>query len=279
MPSLDLRSIDISRFQKKIYDHFRANKRSFPWRYETDPYKVMVSEVMLQQTQTGRVIDYYTRFINTFPTVKDLAEAPLPEVLRVWQGLGYNRRGMNLQRAAQMICKSHAGLVPETVVDLDGLPGIGYGTAAAIYTYVYNKPIAFIETNIRAVYLYCFYEGEEEVSDDEILQLVSTTLDYDAPRDWFYALTDYGVMLKKEKKFRNLQSKHYATQSRFEGSVRQVRGALLKEALDKKVLSDKSVFSLGYDGEKTRAALDSLVKDGLLSKSQNGSYMILKGGK
>ncbi|KXK09146.1 MAG: A/G-specific adenine glycosylase [Microgenomates bacterium OLB22] len=278
MPSPDLHTIDIHRFQKQIYDYFRSHGRVFPWRYESDPYKVLVSEVMLQQTQTGRVVAYYERFIHAFPTVKALADAPLSKVLSLWQGLGYNRRGMYLHKAAQMISKDYDGKVPLTVSELDNLPGIGYATAAAIYTYAYDRPTPFIETNIRAVYLYFFYEGEEEVTDESLLRDVQISLDYDHPRDWFYALTDYGVMLKKEKKFRNLQSKHYTCQSRFEGSIRQVRGVLLREALQRKHISEQFALSLGYDKMKTYDALATLVRDGILG-SAKGTYYIVEGGE
>ncbi len=218
----------IAHFITTIYDFYALNKRPFPWRDVENSYYVLVSEIMLQQTQTYRVIDKFNQFISLFPTVEALASAPLSLVLGAWQGLGYNRRAKFLQQAAQRIVAQHHGRVPNDPQELEALPGIGPATAASIAAFAYNTPTVFIETNIRAVYIHFFFPDQEKVHDRDLMPLISASLDYKNPRQWYYALMDYGVMLKKLHKNPSRKSMHHTTQSRFEGSVRQIRGAILR---------------------------------------------------
>lgn len=262
---------EIRTFQNTIFSYFRTNKRVFPWRYETDPYKILVSEVMLQQTQVSRVIPKYQSFLKGFPTIQHLAEASLSDVLREWQGMGYNRRGKYLHDTSRAIVDSFSGIVPDTVESLVDLPGIGPNTAGAIISYAFNKPAPFIETNIRSVYLYFFFAGEHHVTDQALLTLVTKTMDTSRPRDWFYALTDYGVYLKTTEKFKNTQSKHYAKQSAFEGSRRQIRGKILSRAsVGGLVLVEDIAFELNREPSVVCSVISDMEREGLIEKSSRG---------
>lgn len=225
---------EIRTFQKCVYTYYRNNKRELPWRLTTNPYKILVSEIMLQQTQVPRVIPKYNEFIRQFPNINSLSRAPLRKVLRAWSGLGYNRRASSLQRAAQQVTRDFNGAIPRSHEALVTLPGIGNATAQAILAYVYNLPVVFIETNIRTVFIHQFFKGRKEINDKDILPLVEQTLDREKPRVWYSALMDYGTMLKEQYGNASKQSAHYTRQSRFEGSHRQLRGFILKELLKRK---------------------------------------------
>lgn len=185
------------RFRGLVYDYYeKSGRHSLPWRNTRDPYKILVSEIMLQQTQVNRVLQKYEEFLKAFPDVGSLAEASTGEVLKIWQGLGYNRRALNLKRAAEIIKKDFRGEFPETAESLESLPGIGQSTRGAIMAFAFGTPTAFIETNIRSIYIHHFFKGEKNVHDREIMPLIEKTLDTENPRDWYYALMDYGVHLK-----------------------------------------------------------------------------------
>lgn len=213
-------------FQETVWEYFRHNRRELPWREEPfEPYRILVSEMMLQQTQVPRVIPKYHQFITVFSDMRQLADAGLGEVLRLWSGLGYNRRAKYLHEAAQRLVRLDRQW---TMDDLTAVKGIGPNTAAAIITYSYNRPELFIETNIRTVYIHHFFLDQEKVTDKEILGLLTQTLDTENPRDFYYALMDYGSFLKKEVGNLSRSSAHYAKQSAFHGSRRQIRGAVLR---------------------------------------------------
>jgi len=190
-----------------------------------------VSEVMLQQTQVERVAPFYKKFMREFPTPTALTRAPLKKVLRVWSGLGYNRRALYLQRAAQKMVREHDGQVPRSIAELDALPGIGEATAAAICAYAYNAPVVFVETNIRTVFLHHFFPKRNKVRDREILEVVKHTLPKSKIREWYAGLMDYGTHLKEKHGNQNVRSAHYTKQKPFVGSVRHMRGELLRRAL------------------------------------------------
>lgn len=218
----------LSEFKKVIWNYYYEHKREFPWRNIENPYGVLVSEIMLQQTQTYRVQPKYEQFMHYFPTIHTLAHAPQADVIKQWQGLGYNRRALALHRTAQKIVQEHDGIVPDNPEKLITFPGIGKATAASIAAFAYNKPTIFIETNIRAVFIFCFFSNASAISDEQLFPLVQETLDQQHPREWYYALMDYGVMLKKTTINPSRLSKHHTTQSKFEGSDRQIRGMILK---------------------------------------------------
>jgi A/G-specific adenine glycosylase len=193
-----------------------------------DPYAIMVSEIMLQQTQVDRVASKYQEFLRQFPTIQDLAAASLAHVLALWSGLGYNRRAKFLWQAAQMVVADFDGVMPTTVHELQKLPGVGKNTAGAIVAYAYDQPVVFVETNIRTVYIHHFFDDQPEVADRVIEELVAATLPARHVREWYWALMDYGSYLKKQVGNKSRQSKHYTKQSAFEGSKRQLRGAVMK---------------------------------------------------
>jgi len=199
-----------------------------PWRYDINPYHIFVSEIMLQQTQVDRVRPKFEVFVETFPTLKSLAIATLQDVYKLWIGLGYNRRAIYLRDAAKILVEKYDSIIPQNPSILLTLPGIGKATAGAICVYAYNLPVVFIETNIRATILFTFFQDKTNVPDAEISNKITKLIDKKNPREWYYAVVDYGEMLKKKLKFPNVQSKTYSKQSKFEGSDRQIRGAIMR---------------------------------------------------
>src|SRR5579872_3425524 len=189
-------------FQEIIKNYYHKNGRVFSWRQNITPYHVVVSEIMLQQTQTDRVASKFELFIDIFPDFKALANAPFEQLLRTWKGLGYNRRAIALQKVAQKVMTEFGGVLPNSVDTLATFPGIGRATASSIVAFAFNSPTVFIETNIRTVFIYFFFYDKINkrmlIHDKEILPLVEKTVDQDNPRAWYYALMDYGVLLKKQ---------------------------------------------------------------------------------
>lgn len=218
-------------FNDILWSFYAKNARNnLPWRQPStdgffDPYKILVSEIMLQQTQVSRVISKYEQWLLEFPTVESLAEAPLSKVLTAWIGLGYNRRAKFLHESAKRIANLNE--FPKTQSELTELPGIGPNTAGAICAYAFNIPVIFIETNIRTVFLFQFFENQEQVPDKELVPLIEQTLDHENPREWYWALMDYGTHIKQTKGNYSKNSKHHSVQSRFIGSKRQIRGMVL----------------------------------------------------
>ena len=246
-----------AKFQKEILSYYKEHKRAMPWRDIESPYKIFISEMMLQQTQVERVKIKYAEFIKRFPNIKAVADASTNEVLKIWQGLGYNRRAIFIKRACEEIAENYKGVFPKDCITLQTLPGIGPSTAGAICAFAYNLPVNFIETNIRVVLLYFFFKNEEKVDDKILLEkLKKVTPSNIDPRDWYYALYDYGTYLKKKlgKKKTELhkQSKHYSKQSKFEGSFRQKRANVLRM-----ILNDEEVVGM-------EDVVESLRKDGLV---------------
>ncbi len=259
----------IACFQKVIWDFYSCNKREFAWRNCDNPYYIFISEVMLQQTQTHRVVSKFEEFIISFPDFESLSEASLAEVLSVWQGLGYNRRGKYLHQSAQRIVEYYDGFLPDDLSVLVQLPGIGPATAASIAAFAYNAPTIFIETNIRSVFIHTFFNKSAEKIDDKILlDLIAQTVDTSNAREWYYALMDYGVYLKKNLLNPSRKSKHYSKQSKFEGSKRQIRGAIIKILLQQKSMSVKDLIKNIADKEnRTACVVDDLVDEELITKN------------
>ena len=260
--------MDIELFIKTVKQFYNQYKRDFAWRHEPDPYKIVVSEIMLQQTQTSRVLIKYPEFITVFPTIFDLASASTAQVLHAWNGLGYNRRGIFLHKLAQEVVAKYGGIVPETEAALIQLPGIGPGTAGSIVAFAFNKPSVFIETNIRSVFLHSFFPNQTNISDVQVMPLIEQTLDYTNPREWYYALMDYGVFLKQQFLNPSRKSKHHTKQSKFEGSNRQLRGAILRKLLVESKLTITQLLEC-LDGndvsiERLESILQKMAKEGLI---------------
>ncbi|MHB8651802.1 MAG: HhH-GPD family protein [Minisyncoccota bacterium] len=231
-------------FVRKVRQFYKENQRSLPWRDTTDPYRILVSEIMLQQTQVARVEKKYPEFLHSFPTIQALAKAQTREVLRVWQGMGYNRRALALKKAAAVIVNEHKGNVPNTPLLLEKLPGIGPYTARAICTFAFNQPEVFIETNIRRVYLHHFFPRSKNIPDKKLLPLIQATLDKKNPRAWYWALMDYGSSRVKHIPNPNHKSKHYVRQSKFKGSNREVRGKILKLLIHYQTITETKLRKL-----------------------------------
>ena len=188
---------EIADFQAKIWNFYHQNNRPFDWREEITPYKIVVSEVMLQQTQTSRVIDKFTNWMKVFPSWKDLAQASEISVLQAWQGLGYNRRGLALHKIANIVINEHNGVLPNCPATLETFPQIGPNTAASICAFAFNNPVTFIETNIRTVYTHEFFPDQSDIHDRDLLHLIEKTVDQNNAREWYYALMDYGESSQK----------------------------------------------------------------------------------
>ena len=264
-------------FKAAVWAYYEASGRhDLPWRRPDgdgsfDPYKILVSEIMLQQTQVARVLPKYIQFLIQFPTAQTLAHAELGEVLAVWSGLGYNRRAKYLWQAAQDIINTFGGIFPRSSVDLISLPGVGVNTAGAVQAYAFNQAVVFLETNIQTVFIHHFFSNKISVSDTDIKGLVAQTLDSENPRVWYWALMDYGTYLKSSAGNASRRSKSYVKQSAFQGSSRQLRGAILRRL----IAGPASLQTLNYELGDSRldALLATLVGEQLVTHTE-GLYRL-----
>ncbi len=253
------------KFQQTVWQKGRELYRDMPWRQDTRPYYVLVSELMLQQTQVSRVIPKFLDFIEAFPSEHELAAASLGDVLRQWQGLGYNRRAKFLHEAAKMVVEQNT--FPETYESLMKLPGVGKNTAGAIMAYSFNYPSIFVETNIRTVYFHHFFEGTEQVDDKQIIEKLTETIDREHPREFYWALMDYGSWLKSEGAGRLTQSRHYTKQKALKGSVRETRGVVIR-LLSESDRSETELRDLVDMPDRYEGALQGLIDDGLVVRTK-----------
>jgi len=257
-------------FQNTILHHYKTHGRDLPWRHTTNPYHILISEVMLQQTQVDRVIPKYHSWIRRFPSLQSLASAPLKEVLKEWQGLGYNRRALNLHKTARILVDSFGGKIPKDRALLKTLPGIGEYTSGSILTFAYNTPLVLIETNIRTVFLdYFFARRKSTTHDKEIIPFIEETLMGKSPRIWYSALMDYGAHIKSTQGNANKKSVHYRRQSSFKGSHRELRAHLIdiilrsSTPLTYKKIEKSISIETKYDVDKTLSLLE---KEGFIRK-------------
>ena len=265
--------------------------RDLPWRRTRDPYHVLLSEVMLQQTQVARVVPHYDAWLAGFPTIDALAAAPLARVLEEWQGLGYNRRAVALHRAAEQVAERFAGRLPADEELLRTLPGIGPATAAGVMAFAFELPAVYLETNVRAVFLHEFFADEDGVQDRDIVPLVSAALEEAAlqgvgPREWYYALLDYGAQLKRTLPNPSRRSAHHTRQPRFEGSRRQKRAWLLREVIARPALPAEEYAQAiaaaegraGRDApviDEVESILDDLAAEGFLARdAESGAWSV-----
>ena len=263
----------IKKFQQLVRDFYKNNKRNLPWRHTRNPYHILVSEVMLQQTQVSRVMEKYPAFLKRFPTIQSLAQAPLAAVLKEWGGLGYNRRAKFLKIIAEEIVLRHSGKVPSNLPELIALPGVGESTAGGILAFAYNKPAVFIETNIRRAFLHHFFPNQKNVPDSKILPLVEKSLNRTNSREWYYALFDYGTHLTETMPNPNVRSLHYTRQSKFKGSFREVRGEILRALILAPRTFAYLVHLNGLDRMVCRQALRALIHEGFVRR-RGKSYII-----
>lgn len=263
-------------FVAMVWDYYAKHGRYLPWRITEpdgsfDPYKILVSEIMLQQTQVSRVVPKYQEFLQAYPTVRELAKATLGDVLQIWSGLGYNRRAKFLWQAAQKVVSDYKGVFAEDQKELIKLPGVGINTAGAICAYAFSQPVVFIETNIRTTFIHHFFEDREDVSDAELLPLLQQTVNQENPREWYWALMDYGSHLKTTVGNASRSSKHYAKQSKFEGSRRQIRGQILKTLVTKEcTLPQLTEF---IPDQRLPAVLKDLKTEGLITLTKSHYHL------
>lgn len=262
-------------FQIALGRFYQQGRRVLPWREEITPYGVLVSEIMLQQTQVARVKQKYVEWMRAFASLEALANAPLHLVLSHWQGLGYNRRGKYLHETAKILVTQHAAQIPQDERILQQFPGIGYATACSIITFTYNLPKIFIETNIRRVFIHHFFADEDVVADKQIIPLIHQTINHQNPREWYYSLMDYGSYLKKNSYNPNRKSKHYIKQSPFAGSKRQLRSGYLKYALQQGLITLQQAEVFPHANKySVKDILQELVNEGMLVEDSNLTYKI-----
>jgi A/G-specific adenine glycosylase len=281
----------VPNFKKEIWKYYALHRRKMPWRTDTRPYFVVVSEIMLQQTQVHRVVNKFESFVKKFPDWKSLARTSTMDVLKEWSGLGYNRRALFLKRIAETITNSGktAGTLPNSFDELRALPGIGPNTAGSILAFAYNVPFPFIETNIRSVFIHFFFpeiekrEGKKacrKISDDQLMPFIEEALCDPKikknPREWYYALMDYGSMLKKTLPNPSRRSAHHVKQKPFKGSNRELRSRILKLMMEK-ARTEKQVVDY-FKKEKVlpesvRKNVFELKKEGFIS-FKNEYYFI-----
>lgn len=257
--------MNIDEFTRIIAQNGEELYRPMPWRDDTRPYYVLVSELMLQQTQVSRVIPKFQAFISQFPDEAVLANSSLAGVVKLWQGLGYNRRAKFLHEAAKMIVHEYGSTFPTEVPDILRLPGVGKNTAGAIIAYAFNRPSIFVETNIRTVYIHHFFADNFAVDDKQIIELLEATIDKENPRRFYQNLMDYGTWLKAQGVRNTAQSRHYKKQSPLKGSVREVRGQIVK-LLSRNTLAESELRRLLAHDERFEAALSGLLKDKLVTR-------------
>lgn len=285
--------MNIPQFQQHILGWYRKNNRDYlPWRVtkqqRVSPYEIFVSEIMLQQTQVARVLEKYPQFFKAFPTLEHLAKAPLEKVLRVWQGMGYNRRARYLKEAAQEIVKKHGSIIPSDVAALHTLPGVGPYTAGAIACFAYNQPAVFLDTNIRKTFLAHFYSGkggkfDKKIGDEELLRIAENVLHRKNPRQWHYALMDYGAAMFAREGGLLERAKNYHKQPRFAGSTRYWRSKIVKYLLEygqasgeelQALVSGETRYNNGVIPDSIQPLLSSLTRDGLVEATSPGLYRI-----
>jgi len=263
----------VSQFQKKVYDYYHAHKRDFPWRTNITPYRVVVSEIMLQQTQAPRVVPKFKLFVKTFPNFTSLAMSPLKDVLTVWQGLGYNRRALGLHKLSQIVVSQYHDKLPQTPQELQTLPWIGPHTAGSIAAFAFNYPSVFVETNVRSVFIHEFFGNSQNIHDTQLLPYVEITLDHKQPREWYSALMDYGTMLKELHSNPSRKSAHYTKQSTFVGSNRQLRGIIIAHITRHQSCTAHSIAKLpthDFTLAQINKALNTLTKEGMIKKNKRG---------
>jgi A/G-specific adenine glycosylase len=273
-----MNSEDKIAFQNKIWNFYAAHKRVFSWRESINPYRITVSEIMLQQTQTARVATKFENWMTAFPTWHSLAEATELQVLQQWQGLGYNRRGLALYKIAKIVVEEYNSQLPQEPKVLVKFPQIGPNTAASICAFAFNKPVAFIETNIRTVFTHEFFPGKSNISDQELFPLIEATTDQENPREWYYALMDYGNHLKKSLKNINAASRHYSKQSNFKGSKREIRGFIIRQLTQNNQaglddLRHSIATALTHNKHDSSEIIAALVREGIVKCIDNTLFI------
>ena len=271
----------LSQFNAIIRRHYRTHGRhDLPWRKTRDPYKILISEIMLQQTQVARVERFYKKFLKQFPNFKTLAKADTASVLNAWQGLGYNRRALALKKAAEIVAKEYGAKLPADREELEKLPGIGRGTSGSLMAFAFNKPEIFIETNVRRVFIHFFFpRARKAVTDVAIERYIECTINKKNPREWYWALMDYGAAMDTPAN-PNRKSANYRKQSAFKDSDREARGKILRYLLARTThvaqLSNQKAVSISditkiasVSGERLEQIISRLGREGFIIRKGN----------
>ena len=266
-------------FNRTLFVWHKKNYRDMPWRQTHDSYKILISEVMLQQTQVNRVRTKYNEFLEQFPNVKVLAKAPLGSVLRVWSGLGYNRRAKFLYECAKTIMAKHGGKFPNTYEELVLLPCIGRSTAGALLAFSFRQDTPMIDTNIRRILARVFFK-KKLPSDKALYDFAVTLIPRGKGRIWNYAMLDLGATLctardhSSDCPFMKLHGKvgdfiYKKPQKKFAGSRRFYRGQILKLLASKHELEYASIQkSLKLSKHDVVSIITDLLKEGLVKRSK-----------
>jgi A/G-specific adenine glycosylase len=265
----DITQEQIQCFQKKVSSFYKRNRRQLPWRNTTDPYNILLSELMLQQTQVNRVILYYAKWITKWPTIDALASASLTEILDAWMGLGYNTRAVNLHKTARKIVTKFNSDVLEGMKHYKDLPGVGKYTSQAVQIFSANADIITVDTNIRRIFINEF-NLSEKVTDKALWELAGRCLPRGKSRDWHNALMDYGALFLTAKK---TGIKPKTKQSRFEGSDRQIRARILRCLLKEKMSLSELEKTLEIEQMRLRQILDKMSTEKIVME-KNNSYQL-----
>ncbi len=249
----------IKHFQKKVFSFYKKNKRELPWRNTTDPYKILLSEFMLQQTQVNRVVSYYEKWIVKWPSIDLLAAATLAQILEMWMGLGYNTRAVNLHRTARKIVAEFDSDVLKALKQYEQLPGIGKYTSQAVQIFSTNDDLVAVDTNIRRIFIREF-DLPLTIPDKELWRIASLCLPSGKSRQWHNALMDYGALYLTSQK---TGIKPKTQQSRFEGSNRQIRAKILRCLLQE----DLSLSELETEIEVKQARLLPILEKMIAEKT------------
>jgi A/G-specific adenine glycosylase len=250
----------IREFQKKVFSFYKNYGRELPWRKTTDPYRILLSELMLQQTQVHRVVPYYEKWIARWPTLKTLASASRAEVLSAWMGLGYNTRAVNLHKTVQKIVTEFDGDVIQAMKQYKGLPGIGRYTSQAVQIFSTNADLVTVDTNIRRIFIAEFHLSED-ISTRVLWEYAEQCLPKGRSREWHNALMDYGALHLTSKR---AGIKPKTRQSPFEGSDRQIRAAIVRFLLCGPSSFENIHRTLVVEQVKLRKILGKLVDEELL---------------
>jgi len=257
----------IIQFQEKVFSFYQRHKRDLPWRKTTNPYKILLSELMLQQTQVNRVVPYYEKWIERWPTIDALASASMPEVLQMWMGLGYNRRAVHLHTTARTIVAQFGSDVLQAMKQYKGLLGIGRYTSQAVQIFSTNTDLVTVDTNIRRILIREFHLPAT-VADTELWVLAEYCLPMGKSRDWHNALMDYGALYLTARK---TDIKPRTQQSRFEGSDRQVRAQILRCLLQQSMSLSEIAETLHLRRERLQLILEKMMHENIIVK-RNTTY-------
>ena len=274
----------IARSRRALFAWYEPRRRAYPWRATRDPYRILVSEVMLQQTQASRVVSVYRDFIRSFPSVRALAHASRRDVVSAWGGLGYNRRAIALANAARRVVEEHGGRIPTDPTAMCSLPGVGPYTSAAVASIAFGEPVAAIDTNVRRIVSRVF-DGTDDATPARVRELADAWLDLSDPGGWNQALMDLGREVCRPRprcgvcplgpSCRSVALGVEPSPPRprpepFEGSMRQVRGAVVRALRDRPSATIAALAEItGLDAERVAEAVRRMTDEGLLESRRD----------